>query len=207
MRVGPSLVRGTRWLDVRPWGSRRFSSRSTSRPAAPPAAVMSPAAASRRRARRARAARDPAAPADPAGTVATGETAGAEAKTTASNTRRGARTTRRSPVSTPRSPSPPARTCAARRWPTRRRRRVLGRCRGRVQHYPRRHEWAGTSSVPSPRMGERVPDCLNAELAAMIERALRWYADNPAASRRRLRRDLGRLAMPGPHLRRGGASR
>ena len=41
-------------------------------------------------------------------------------------------------------------------------------------------EWAGTSSVPSPPDADNeYQDCLNAELAAMIERALRWYADNP----------------------------
>ena len=41
-------------------------------------------------------------------------------------------------------------------------------------------EWAGTPSVPSPPDAENeYQDCLNAELAAMIERALRWYADNP----------------------------
>ena len=70
-------------------------------------------------------------------------------------------------------------------------------------------EWAGTSSVPSPPDAENeYQDCLNAELAAMIERALRWYADNPGRrAGGHLRRELGRLALPGPHLRRGGASR
>ena len=132
---------------------------------------------------------------------------GEVAETTASNTRPGARTTRRSPVSTPRSPSPPARTCAARRWPTRRRAASSGSS-PRPCAAPSATAPVGGHIVSSlaAGCGEQYQDCLNAELAAMIERALRWYADGPPAGGR-LRRELGGLALPGPHLRRGGASR